>query len=98
MSSNRPACEMRLGHLKAVVWANETSAGIRHSVTFARLYRKEEQWEESSSFNRDDLLLLGKLADQVHTWICEHGRDGEQDENPAAKNGQRRRAPAAPAC
>ena len=60
------------------LWAteeNETKIGMRHSATFSRLYRDEkEQWQDSTSFGRDDLPLLGKVADQVHTWIFEQAK------------------------
>ena len=49
---------------------------IRMNVTVSRLYKPEGgQWQNSTSFGRDDLLLLGKLADQVHSWIYEHTQE-----------------------
>jgi len=29
------------------------------------------EWKSTASFGRDDLLVLSKLADQVHTWTVE---------------------------
>lgn len=69
-SGNRPAHEIRLGRIKAAIWANNTENGLRHNVTFARLYKDGNAWKDSDSFGRDDLLLLAKLADQAHTWVC----------------------------
>lgn len=67
---NHPANELRLGAVKAVVWANQTKNGVMHNVTLARLYRDEGgDWKESSSFGRDDLLSAAKVLDQAHTWI-----------------------------
>lgn len=68
--TNRPQ-EKRLGRIKATIWANQTENGVRHNVTFCRLYKDGEQWKDSDSFGRDDLLLLAKLADQVHTLLFE---------------------------
>jgi hypothetical protein len=70
----KPVHEIKIGRLVAAIWRNEIEGGaIRHNVTFSRLYKPEgEQWRNSSSFGRDDLLLLGKLADQVHSWIYDH--------------------------
>ena len=42
------------GKCKAVIWANPTEQGTRYNVTFQRLYKKDEQWETTSSFGRDD--------------------------------------------
>ena len=68
---NRPVQEVRHGHIKALVWANDTSNGTRFNVTLARIYKDGEEWKETSSFGRDDLLLLAKTIDQVHTWILD---------------------------
>ena len=72
---NRPAHEVRLGRIKAAIWANSTENGVRHNVTFSRLYRDGEDWKDSDSFGRDDLLLLAKVADLAHTWIFEQGQE-----------------------
>lgn len=74
-AGNRPVHEVRLGRIKAAVWANSTENGIRHNVTFSRLYRDGEEWKDSDSFGRDDLLLLGKVADLAHSWIFEQGHE-----------------------
>jgi hypothetical protein len=69
----RPVHEVRLGRIKAAIWANSTENGVRHNVTFSRLYKDGDAWKDSDSFGRDDLLLLSKLADQAHTWVCAQG-------------------------
>ena len=96
-SKVKPVHEIKLGRLVAAIWRNEIDSEnggtvIRHNVTFSRLYKPEgEQWHNSASFGRDDLLLLGKLADQVHSWIydqtqeqtgssSEHNGDSSQEE------------------
>ena len=68
----KPAHGLRLGAIKAALWENRTDKGIRHNVTFRRLYKDGEQWKSSDSFGRDDLLTLAKLADQAHSWIHDH--------------------------
>ena len=66
----RPVHEIRLGAVKATIWPNETANGMRHNVTFARLYKDhDDQWRQTDSFGRDDLPLLTKVADQAHDWI-----------------------------
>ena len=69
--SSKPIHEVRIGAIKAALWRNETAAGVRYNVTFSRLYREENRWRSTDSFGRDDLLLLRKVADQAHSWICE---------------------------
>ena len=67
----RPVHEIRLGRIRAAIWVNATENGVRHNVTLSRLYRDEQQgqWKDSTSFGRDDLPLVTKVADQAHLWI-----------------------------
>ena len=81
----RPVQQIRLGRVKAVIWPAQTAQGFpRHNVTFARLYKDGDQWEESQSFGRDDLPLLTKVADQAFEWIYQHGaaRPNEPESKP----------------
>lgn len=65
----KPVQEIRLGRIKAAIWANETDKGIRYNVTVSRLYRDGQSWKNSSNFGRDDLLLASKVLDRAHSWI-----------------------------
>ena len=38
-TKNKPVHDIRLGAIKAAIWANSTPKGIRHSVTLTRLYK-----------------------------------------------------------
>lgn len=70
----RPVHEIRLGRVRAAIWENDTQNGVRHNVTLSRLYRDDDQWKDSSSFGRDDLPLVAKVVDQVHTWIYQQSQ------------------------
>lgn len=72
----QPSHEIRLGSIKAAIWKNETQSGTRFNATFSRLYRDGEQWKSADSFGRDDLLLLGKVADEAHSWIFAQKGEG----------------------
>ena len=67
MTKAKPTSEIRIGKIKAAIWANETENGIRYNVTFCRLYKDGDGWKRSESFGRDDLLVLAKIADQAHS-------------------------------
>ena len=73
--SKKPVHEIRLGRVRAAVWENETKVGTRHSVTLERLYKDGDDWKSSSSFGREDLPLVMKVADQAHTWV--YGRPSD---------------------
>ena len=66
----KPVHEVRLGLIKAAIWENTVGDTLRYNVTFARIYKTETEWKTSDTFGRDDLLVLAKVADQAHSWIC----------------------------
>ncbi|MFO0927867.1 MAG: hypothetical protein U0736_12635 [Gemmataceae bacterium] len=70
----RPAAEIRRGRVKAVVWRNETEAGVRFNVNLRRIFKRDGSsvWEESDSFSRDDLPLVEQVAHEAWLWIYEH--------------------------
>ena len=45
-TNNKPVAELRIGTVKATVWENEVGGITRHNVTFSRIYRDEDQWED----------------------------------------------------
>lgn len=76
-ATNRPVHEIRLGRIRAAIWANMTDTGLRHNVTITRLYKddKSGEWRDSQSFGRDDMPLVAKVCDFAHTWIYEQGNN-----------------------
>lgn len=77
-TKQKPIHEIRLGAIKAAIWENETANGIRHSVTFSRIYKDGDQWKRADNFRRDELLVVAKIADQAHTWIIEQGQGKDE--------------------
>ncbi len=75
MANQKPFHEIRLGKIKAAIWANTGEHGARYNVTFERLYKQGDEWRQSDSFGRDDLPVLAKVADMAHTWIFEHAAE-----------------------
>lgn len=71
--TNRPAHEIRIGAIRAAIWANQSENGLWHNVTFERTYRDGEEFKSAASFGRDDLLILSKVADMAHSWIASQG-------------------------
>ena len=77
----KPVHEVRMGAIKAALWKNDTTGGVRYHVTFSRLYKDQEndQWKSTDSFGRDDLLVLGKVANAAHTWIYQQSQERETE-------------------
>ncbi len=80
-----PVKTLRLGRMKAAVWENSAEDRTYHNVKFARTYLDEQKkFQDTDTFGREDLLLLAKLADQVHTFICERQAAQRSDETSPA--------------
>lgn len=70
METKKPIHKLRDGRLSASVWANATQKGDAfYGVTFARVFKKGDKLQSSTSFGRSDLLGLAKLAMEAHSWI-----------------------------
>lgn len=76
-----PVKTLRLGRIKAVIWENGADQRTFYNVTFARTYMDDEKkFHDSDSFGRDDLLLVAKLADRAHSFICEQHASPKTDD------------------
>ncbi|MBI3867408.1 MAG: hypothetical protein HY299_02670 [Verrucomicrobia bacterium] len=71
MEKQKPVHEVHYGQIKAAIWRNQTEHGVRHNVTVTRIYKKDDQWKSTDSFGRDDLLLVAKVLNDAHSWICQ---------------------------
>ncbi len=80
MANQTPIAEVRTGSIKATIWKNATENGARFNVTFDRLYKDGDKWKSTSTFGRDDLLLLAKVANQALSRIFQL-----QQEDPPAE-------------
>lgn len=70
MTTQKPVHQIRIGTLKAAIWANPTRRNtIRYTVTLQRIYKDTGLWKRSETYRRDDLLTLGKVLDLAHSWI-----------------------------
>ena len=70
-AKQRPAHEIRLGRIKATIWGNQNDNGTWYNVTLSRSYTDGDEWKSSTSFGRDELLTVAKVADLANSWICE---------------------------
>jgi len=87
--AKKPVHGIRLGRVKAAIWENDSQNGPLYNVTFSRLYKDEDdQWKDSTSFGRDDLLVLAKVADIAHTWIFQ-----QQQEDSNGSKGKNKSKP-----
>jgi hypothetical protein len=87
-TKNKPIHEVRLGTIKAAVWKNDTdNGGVRYSANLQRIYKDGEEWKHTEYFSRDDLLVVAKVADLTHSWICEQVQERGQQQESSAQGG-----------
>jgi hypothetical protein len=77
--NNKPAWEVRLARIKAIVWANPSDGGVRYNVTIRRIFKREGSatWEQSDSFGRDDLPQVMEVVRQAWLWIYGQTSSGD---------------------
>jgi len=89
MEKQKPIHTVLLGRIKAAIWLNQGTNGPWYSVQVCRLYMdKHGKWQHSGTFQRDDLLLAGKVLDRAHSWIYEQmQRAGNDRQTGRTANG-----------
>lgn len=71
----QPEAEFRINGVKAVVWRNDTRNGHMFNTTLIRVYKdSEDEWQETHSLGRDDLLAAEKVLDEAHSFILSEER------------------------
>lgn len=88
----KPIHTIRIGALQAAVWSNPGQHGPFYNVTIERRFKDQsDNWQSSSSFARDDCLVVSKLADLAHSYICDRQaaeRSKEADSPEQSEPGQ----------
>ena len=80
MTHNKPIHEIRVGKIRAAIWANRNSKNQTwFSVTIRRTYFDGQAWQDSQTFARDDLPLLSKISDMAYAWIWERCESPSSD-------------------
>jgi len=69
---NAPVAKVSVGLQTASIFKNESEGRAFYNASFDRRYRTADgSWKSTSSYGRDDLLALAKLADLAHTKVLE---------------------------
>ena len=73
MTHNKPIHEIRLGTIRAAIWANErATTEVWFNVSLSRLYNDGNGWRDSHAFGRDDLPVAAKVLEMAYAWIWDH--------------------------
>jgi hypothetical protein len=68
-SKTQPIHQIRHGAVSASIWRQETEKGPLFNVSFQRAYKDGETWKHSSSFGRNNLLVVSLIAARAFEWI-----------------------------
>ena len=68
---NKPAHKVRLGSLSVTIWENAFDEGRpTYRAYIVKSYRDHKgDWQETSAFRPDDLVLVSDLARRAADWI-----------------------------
>ena len=51
---------------------SDSTYGVRYSVIYSRIYKHDDVWNSTATFQNSDLLILAKVADMAFEWTNEH--------------------------
>lgn len=82
--TNKPVETFRLKGVQASLFINTSDKGVPyHKVTISRSYKDGDEWKSTSSFSRDDLLLVVEVAKRAWFDILE--REATQRSEPESE-------------
>lgn len=82
-SNQKPSHKIRHGAVSASIWLQETDKGPIFNVTFQRSYKDGDDWKNSNSFGKQNLLVLSLIAARAFEWISSQSR-ATRREKPTA--------------
>jgi hypothetical protein len=81
-TNSQPVHKIRHGAVSASIWQKQTEKGDMFNVTFQRAYRDGEDWKNSGSFGRRDLLVVSLIAARSFEWIARQSQKGQSTGQP----------------
>ena len=79
-NSNKPVKVFRLRGISASIFENSSKTNGRESVFYKvsiqRTWKDGDDFKTTTSFGRDDLPLVEKVAALAHAWIYGSGQSG----------------------
>ena len=85
--SSQPVQKIRHGAVSASIWRQETKKGPMFNVTFQRAYKDGDEWKNSTSFGRKELLVLSFTATRAFEWVMNQPRKAQQSaESPKSED------------
>lgn len=79
--ANKPIKRFAVGNgIRASIWENPSkNNGSWHSVTITRTYRDGDEFKDTTSFRRDDLLFVAKASELAFAWCLRRAKASQHD-------------------
>ena len=77
--SGRTLIARSAGAVTASIWRNEGKSGAFHNVTLSRRHKEGEDWKDTSSLGKFDLLKATGLFIQAYSWIEYYEQHGTEE-------------------
>lgn len=92
MPKNKPADTLRDGAIKATIWRNGSDQGDYYTATISRTYKDDRgNYQDTTSFNGNDLLRVAELSRRSHNRILELRRVASRDPDAGERSRERER-------
>ncbi len=79
MEKQKPIKKFFIGAVTTSIWQNEGKNGPVFSITTTRRYKKDEQWNDTASLGKYDLLKSIQLQARALSWIDYYERNGAEE-------------------
>jgi hypothetical protein len=79
-SGNEPVFKKKRKGIHMALFENVSDNGTFFKATFQRVYKKDDKFETTNSFSRDDLPCLAMLANDAYAWILEAESNRNKEE------------------
>ena len=61
------------------IWRNAGKSGAFHNATLTRRYKEGEDWKNTDSLGKYDLLKAARLCIQAYSWIDYYEQHGTEE-------------------
>ncbi len=64
------------------IWRNETANGDMFNIQVYRVYKKDDEWKETTDMDPGTALAAAFAYQQAYAWVCEQ-REASKKADPA---------------
>lgn len=66
---NKPVHHVRVGNIVGTIWVQQGDHGDYYTTSFQRSVKKNDKWENFTSFFVTDLPLISEVSHRLLDWI-----------------------------